>query len=35
MATVIDLATRMVTGWQLATHMRTSLIADALYAATA
>jgi putative transposase len=30
LATVIDLATRMVTGWQLATHMRTSLITDAL-----
>ncbi len=30
LATVIDLATRMVVGWQLATHMRTSLIIDAL-----
>jgi putative transposase len=30
MATVIDLATRMVTGWQLAGHMRTSLVTDAL-----
>ena len=30
LATVIDLATRMVTGWQLAEHMRTSLITDAL-----
>jgi putative transposase len=30
LATVIDLATRMVTGWQLAAHMRTSLITDAL-----
>jgi putative transposase len=30
LATVIDLATRMVTGWQLADHMRTSLITDAL-----
>lgn len=30
LATVIDLATRMVVGWQLATHMRTSLIVDAL-----
>jgi putative transposase len=30
LATVIDLATRMVVGWQLASHMRTSLIADAL-----
>jgi transposase InsO family protein len=30
LATVIDLATRMVVGWQLASHMRTSLIVDAL-----
>jgi putative transposase len=30
LATVIDLATRMVTGWQLAPHMRTSLVTDAL-----
>jgi transposase InsO family protein len=30
LATVIDLATRMVTGWQLGTHMRTSLVTDAL-----
>src|ERR1035438_4656472 len=30
LATVIDLATRMVVGWQLASHMRTSLITDAL-----
>jgi putative transposase len=30
LATVIDLATRMVVGWQMATHMRTSLIIDAL-----
>jgi putative transposase len=30
LATVIDLATRMVTGWQLASHMRTSLVIDAL-----
>ena len=30
LATVIDLATKMVTGWQLAEHMRTSLVADAL-----
>jgi putative transposase len=30
LATVIDLATRMVTGWQLTTHMRTSLVTDAL-----
>jgi putative transposase len=30
LATVIDLATRMVVGWQTASHMRTSLIVDAL-----
>jgi transposase InsO family protein len=30
LATVIDLATRMVVGWQLATHMRTSLVTDAV-----
>lgn len=30
LATVIDLATRMVGGWQLAEHMRTSWIVDAL-----
>lgn len=30
LATVIDLATRMVVGWQIAEHMRTSLIVDAL-----
>jgi transposase InsO family protein len=30
LATVIDLATRMVTGWQLADHMRASLVTDAL-----
>jgi transposase InsO family protein len=30
LATVIDLATRMVVGWQLAEHMRTSLVIDAL-----
>lgn len=30
LATVIDLATRMVTGWQLAQHMRTSLVTGAL-----
>src|SRR5947209_16910590 len=30
LATVIDLATRMVIGWQLAEHMRTSLVVDAL-----
>jgi putative transposase len=33
LATVIDLATKMVTGWQLAGHMRTSLVTDALDAA--
>jgi putative transposase len=30
LATVIDLCTRMVVGWQLATHLRTSLVVDAL-----
>jgi transposase InsO family protein len=30
LATVIDLCTRMVVGWQLADHMRTSLVVDAL-----
>lgn len=30
LATVIDLATRMVIGWQLAAHMHTSLVVDAL-----
>ena len=30
LATVIDLTTRMVVGWQLADHMRTSLVIDAL-----
>jgi transposase InsO family protein len=30
LATVIDLATKMVVGWQLADHMRTSLVTDAL-----
>jgi putative transposase len=30
LATVIDLATRMVTGWQLASHKRTSLVTYAL-----
>ena len=30
LATVIDLCTRMVVGWQMATHMRTSLVVDAL-----
>lgn len=35
LATVIDLATRMVVGWQLADHMRTSLVVDALAMAIA
>ena len=35
LATVIDLATKMVTGWQLAAHMRTSLVTDALSMAIA
>lgn len=30
LATVIDLATRMVIGWQIADHMRASLVVDAL-----
>jgi putative transposase len=30
LATVIDLATRMVVGWQTAAHMRTTLVTDAL-----
>jgi len=30
LATVIDLATRMVVGWQVGDHMRTSLVIDAL-----
>jgi putative transposase len=30
LAIVIDLATRMVIGWQLASHMRTCLVVDAL-----
>jgi transposase InsO family protein len=30
LATVIDLATRMVVGWQLGEHMRTPLVTDAL-----
>jgi putative transposase len=34
LATVIDLATRMVIGWQLASHLRTSLVLDALQMAT-
>jgi transposase InsO family protein len=33
LATVIDLATRMVVGWQTADHTRTSLVTDALAAA--
>jgi transposase InsO family protein len=33
LATVIDLATRMVIGWQTAEHMRTNLVVDALAAA--
>jgi transposase InsO family protein len=35
LATVIDLHTRMVIGWQMADHMRTGLIIDALAAAKA
>jgi putative transposase len=35
LATVIDLATRMVVGWQLAAHMRTTLVTDALAMAIA
>ncbi|WP_183164380.1 IS3 family transposase [Arthrobacter oryzae] len=30
LATVIDLSTRMIVGWSMASHMRTSLIIDAL-----
>ena len=30
LATVIDLASRMVIGWQMAPHMRTSIVVDAL-----
>jgi putative transposase len=30
LATVLDLATRMVVGWQTAAHMRTGLVTDAL-----
>lgn len=33
LAVVIDLATRLVVGWQMATHMRTSLVIDALHMA--
>lgn len=35
LATVRDLATRMVVGWQLADHLRTSLVMDALRMAAA
>jgi transposase InsO family protein len=35
LATVIDLATRMVVGWQMADHMRASLVIDALAMAVA
>src|SRR3954447_19902647 len=35
LATVIDLATRMVVGWQTAAHMRTVLVTDALQMAIA
>jgi transposase InsO family protein len=30
LATVIDLTTRMVVGWQIADHMRTALVTEAL-----
>jgi len=30
LATVIDLTTRMVVGWQIATHMKASIVVDAL-----
>lgn len=30
LSTVIDLATRIVVGWSMASHMRTSLVTDAL-----
>ena len=30
LAIVLDLATRMIVGWQMATHMRASLVVDAL-----
>lgn len=33
LATVMDLATRMVVGWKIADHMRTSLVVDAGHAA--
>ena len=35
LATVIDLCTRMVVGWAIAAHMRTSLVTDALNMARA
>lgn len=35
LATVLDLATRMVVGWQMAAHMRASLVIDALEMARA
>uniref|UniRef100_A0A5Q5BT69 Integrase, catalytic region n=2 Tax=unclassified Mycobacterium TaxID=2642494 RepID=A0A5Q5BT69_MYCSS len=35
LATVIDCCSRRVTGWAIADHMRTELVADALSAATA
>lgn len=35
LATVIDLATRMVVGWQLGRHLRTALVTDALQMALA
>nr|BFE65478.1 hypothetical protein GCM10020063_100040 [Dactylosporangium thailandense] len=35
LATVIDIATRRLVGWSINTHMRTSLVADALEAAVA
>lgn len=35
LATVIDLCTRMVVGWAIAAHMRTSLVTDALQMARA
>ncbi|MEU1605209.1 DDE-type integrase/transposase/recombinase [Micromonospora matsumotoense] len=35
LATVIDIATRRLIGWSINTHMRTSLITDALDAAVA
>ena len=35
LATVIDLCSRMVVGWQLADHMRSSIVTDALEMAKA